>query len=415
MVVKAGMERVPSDQARAAAFDLFAIPGGYIEAPHEWFRLLRDNDPVHRNADGSMLITRYDDVRAAWRDLTCVVDKREQFQRRFGDGPLLEHHTTGMLFRDPPDHDRLRKIVNPFFDTKSMANLRPVTIEVTQRLLSSIEDGAEVDFVDAFAFRLTIEVICQMLGVPIEDGARIQKYGKRLLYPLNPSVSPEEIADGHKAVAEFKEYLSEHLARVRAQRTIDKHRNILCALVDAERNGADISESEVMHMCILALNGGHESTTNLIACAIHVMLDDPDKLATFRRLGDDVSIAIEELIRFISPIQLQGRRTTRSLELSGIRIPAGTELVFGVGAANRDDRVFAHADALVLDRNPNVHLGFGAGVHVCIGRVLARLESSVALPAVVRHFRHIERAGPPRFSPSVRFRGLRNLPLRMAR
>lgn len=401
--------------ADAVAFNMFAVPDGYIEAPHIWFRMLRDDDPVHLNSDGSFLITRYEDVRKVWRDLTTIVDKSEQFLSRFGQGPLLEHHTTGMLFRDPPSHDRLRKIVNPFFTTQSMASLRSFIEETAQRLISSLDEHEEVEFVSAFAFQLTIEAICRMLGVPVEDGPRIQQYGKRLLFPLNPAVSAQDIADGHKAVDQFKDYLSEHLERVRGQPSIDKNANILSALVDAERSGAEISEIEILHMCILLINGGHESTTNLMSMSIHSLIDNPDQLALMRNMEDDVDVAIQELIRFISPIQLQGRRTTRPTRLSGIEIPADTELVFGVGAANRDDRIFTDPDTLQLERRPNPHLGFGSGVHMCIGRALAKLETSIALPAIIRHFAKIERAGPAQHSPSLRFRGLKSLPLRMSR
>ncbi|MHA3791131.1 cytochrome P450 [Sphingomonas sp. YL-JM2C] len=400
---------------KANAFNMFAIPEGYLADPYPWFRLLRDHDPVHENPDGSLLITRYADVKEVWRDLTAVVDKRDQFRAKFGEGPLLEHHTTGMLFRDPPDHDRLRAIVNPFFATQSVASLRPVVEKLTRDLLDSFEDGVEIEFVGDVAFKLTIAVICNMLGVPVEDGNRIQQYGKRLLYPLNPSVSAQDIADGHEAVALFKDYLAGHLARVRSQARVDGSANILSALVDAERRGADISETEILHMCIIALNGGHESTTNLIAMSIHMLLEHPDQLALFRAAGDDIHVAIEELIRFISPIQFQGRRITRPTTLSGTDIAPNTEIVFGVASANHDDRVFDAPERLDLTRKPNAHIGFGAGVHVCIGRALAKLETSIVLPAVMRHFPRIERAGPALYAPSIRFRGLSALPLRLYR
>lgn len=394
---------------------MFDVPKTYRDNPYPWFKLLRDQDPVHTNRDGSLLITRYDDVKMVWRDLTAAVDKREQFRAKFGEGPLLEHHTTGMLFRDPPDHDRLRAIVNPFFATASVASLRPEIESITERLLSQIEDATEIEFVSTFAFKLTISVICKMLGVPVEDGEQIQEYGKRLLYPLNPSVSAEDIASGHEAVAQFKAYLHPHLERIRGQKRIDKGASILAALADAERSGAEISEDEILHMCIIALNGGHESTTNLIAMSLHTLLDNPDQMEAFKRQGDDVHTALEELIRFISPIQFQGRRTTRAITLSGVDVPPSTELVFGVAAANHDDRIFEKPDCLDLARKPNAHIGFGAGVHVCIGRALAKLESSIALPALFRHFRLVERSAPAVIGPSIRFRGLQSLPVTLYR
>ena len=404
-----------SDKDLARQFDIFNVPDGYIEDPYPWFRRLRDHDPVHRNADGSILLTRYEDVRLVWRDLTCVVDRRDQFKRKFGEGPLLEHHTTSMLFRDPPDHNRLRQIVNPYFDVRSIGRLRPAAVSIVERLLASIEDGQVLDFRGEFAFQLTIEVICEMLGVPREDGERIQGYGKRLINPLNPMVSAEEIADGHLAVTQFKDYLIEHINRVRAQKDIDATANVISALVSAERNGAPVSENDIIHMCILLLNGGHEAVSNFIAWSIHYMIEFPEAMEYFRLRGDDVGVAIDELLRFTSPLQLQGRRTTRELQLHGVTIPPETEIVFSVGAANRDERAFVDPDRLVLDRHPNPHLAFGAGVHICIGQTLARMHSGVALPMFLRTFRKIERAGPAEIAPSVRFRGLQRLPIRVAR
>ncbi len=413
--MKSGAGMCDGERERAQQFDLFNVPKGYIENPFPWFRLLRDHDPVHRNADGSVLLTRYEDVRRAWRDLTCVVDKRDQFKRKFGEGPLLEHHTTTMLFRDPPDHDRLRHVVNSYFSAQSIERLRPTAVSIVERLLASIEDGQEFDFLREFAFQLTIDLICKMLGVPREDGDRIQGYGKRVLIPIDPSATAEAIADGHLAVAQFKEYLLDQVNRVRAQKDIDNTESVICALVDAERNGAHVSENEILHMCILLLNGGHEGVTNFIALSLHYMIEFPAVMMQFRSQGDDVGVAIEELVRFISTLQLQGRRTTREMEFQGVKFPPHTELVFGVGAANRDDRVFVDADQLVLDRDPNPHLAFGGGVHICIGRMLARMEASVALPMFLRAFRTIERAGPAEFAPTVRFRGMLRLPVRVGR
>ncbi len=169
-------------------------------------------------------------------------------------------------------------------------------------------------------------------------------------------------------------------------------------------------------MCIVTLNGGHETTTNLISQSIHYLLDDPEAMAQMRNGDVPVNVAIEELVRFITPLQLQGRRVTRDIELDSGNgtIPKGTEVIICQASANRDDRVFDNPEKLNLARKPNNHMGFGAGIHVCIGRPLARLEASVAVPAVLRRFKTIERTGPAHFNHNTRFRGLADLPLRLA-
>lgn len=410
-----GFGNDPKQRELAKKFNLFAIPQDFLSDPYRWFTILRNEDPIHKNEDGSILISRYEDVMAVWRNPENVVDKSDQFKTKFGEGPLLEHHTTAMLFRDPPDHDRLREIVNPFFSALTVKKMKPKVTAAAETLMDRIEDLGEVEFVSTFAFQLSIAMICEMLGVPVEDGDRIQQYGKTLLYPLNPEVTEDDIARGHQAVADFKAYLEPFLAEVRARPAVDPTENVMTALISAELQGAEISSNEIVHMCIQVLNGGHESTTNFMSWALYELLEQPDLLDDFRAKGDKVQIAIEEMVRYISPIQFQGRRASKDIELSGEVIPAGSELVFGVAAANRDDRVFERADQIILDRRPNPHLGFGAGLHICIGQSLAKLEATVGLTGLLKRFPNIERTGEAEIAPSVRFRGLKALPLRFTK
>ena len=397
----------------ASVFDLFSLPEAYFEDPFPYFKQLRDHSPIHINPDGSLLLTRYDDVKLLWRDLSGLVDKREMFEARFGDGPLLEHHTSSMLFRDPPDHDRLRAFVNPFFTQSSIDRLRLFIIETVDRLMEDVAEQGDLNFVRDFAFRLPIAVICRILGVPQEDGDHIHQLGARILYPLNPQVSDDAIANGHKATAAFKDYLRDYVKAARRRTDLDPAADIISALVAAERHGEQISEEEILHMCILMLNGGHETTTNLIAVSLHALLDQPDQLQLLRDEPEIVPTAVEELIRFVSPLQLQGRRTTRSVSLPSGVVPADTEVIVCQASANRDERAFADPNLLNLRRRPNPHVAFGAGIHVCIGRPLARLEASIALPKILKRFRRIERTGNPVFNHNARFRGLASLPLRL--
>ena len=401
-------DALPTD---GKSIDIFALPEAYFADPTPWFRKLRDGDPIHENSDGSLLLTRYGDVKALWRDLTGLVDKREQFERRFGNGPVFQHHASGMLFRDPPAHDRLRAIVNPFFTQASIERLSAYIDTRVDVLLAKAAEMKELDFIKDFAFGLPISVICRILGVPNEDGYYLHTLGARILFVLNPKVSPEDIAAGHAATTQFMEYLRPFIHAARTRADLDPTENIISAMVHAEKQGEEISEDEILHMCILMLNGGHETTTNLMGVGLNGLLDNPDQIGRWRDQPELLPTAIEELIRFVSPLQLQGRRTTREVKVPSGIIPADTEVVISQAAANRDERVFKNPDMLDLGRRPNAHLAFGAGIHVCIGRPLARLEASITLPKLLKRFSRIERNGSPEFNRNARFRGLARLPV----
>ena len=335
----------------ALSFDLRAVPEDYFAAPHRYLKALRDWDPLHRNADGSILITRHEDVRRVWKDLSAVVDKRDAFAAKFGPGALLEHHTSTMLFRDPPDHDRLRAIVTPFFKPDTMLRLRADVERHVDALIAAVRTRDEIDFVTAIAYPVTSFVICRMLGLPTEDGALIGDLGRRIALPLNPDADAATIASGHAAASAFKAYLLERIEVARRAAALNPGADILSAIVAAERDGARISEVEMQHMLILMLNGGYESTSNLLSVAMLGLVDDPARLDDLRRGEMPLSAAMEELFRFVTPLQLQGRRLTRP----------------------------------------------------------------IALPAFARAFEHIERAGPVAFRPTPRFRGIHSLPLRLRR
>lgn len=398
----------------ARGFDLFDVPSDYIDDPYPWLRLLRDDDPLHRNADGTVLLTRYEDVRTVWREPSTSVDKSSLFHARFGEGALLEHHTTGMLFRDPPDHDRLRQIVNPFFTRDSVERFRLHLEGLVDQLLDEVSERGRFDVVTDFAERIPASLITRILGVPPEDGPLLRRLGLRVLYPLNPRVEPTAVEAGHSAANEFVDYLTEQLAAVRRRGVDGPPGSVLEAVVAAEGDGALLSPAEGVHMCLLVFNGGHETTTNLIAVGTHALLEHCGEYARLAAMDDNtVNVAIEEIIRYVSPLQLQGRRTTLDVDLSSGRLPAGTEFVLCQASANRDERAFDDPDRLDLDRRPNAHVSFGMGVHTCLGNQLARLEARVVLPRLARRLQHLEPDGAPTFNSNVRFRGLQSLPVRI--
>jgi len=395
-------------------FDLFNLPDAYYRDPVPFYKALRDHEPMHWNSDGSVLLSRYDDIKAIWRDLTGMVNRAEAYAQKFGEGPLLKHHTSTMLFRDPPDHDRLRDIVNPFFTQASIERLRVGVREIVAELLDEIEKKREIEFVSEFSSRIPIQVICDIFGVPRSDGPIIRDLGAQVLLPLNPAVSQEVIAAGHEATRKFKEYLLVHINEWRRRPVEDVPSNIISALVAAEKRGSPpISEDEMAHMCILVLNGGHETTTNLIGLSTLALINHPEELLLMANDPAAVGPGIEECLRYATPLQLQGRRTTREVQIPSGTIPADTEVIVAQVSANRDDRVFADPDTFRLKRAPNPHLAFGAGIHVCLGRPLARLEAAEALPALARRFSKMQLVAEPVFNRNARFRGIQQMHVRL--
>jgi len=401
-------------EAAARRFDLFDVPADYIDDPYPWLRLLRDNDPIHPNADGSVLLTRYQDVRALWREPTTSVDKASLFHDRFGEGPLLTQHTTGMLFRDPPDHDRLREIVSPFFTRASIEAFRTFLEARVDQLIDEAAERGRFDMVTDFAEHIPASMITRILGVPPQDAPLLRRLGLQVLFPLNPRVQQAAIDAGHAAAGEFADYITERLSEVRRRGVDGPPGSVLEAVVAAEADGAVISSDEGVHMCLLVFNGGHETTTNLIAVGTYGLLRQRDEFARLAGLDDStINVAVEEIIRYVSPLQLQGRRTTRDMDLPSGHLPAGTEAVLCQASANRDERAFDEPDRLNLNRKPNAHVAFGLGVHSCLGNQLARLEARVVLPRLARRLPHLELDGTPTFNPNVRFRGLQSLPVRI--
>lgn len=401
--------------AAGSEFDLFNLPDSYYQDPAPFYKALRDHEPMHWNSDGSVLLSRYEDIKTVWRDLSGKVNRDEAYAKKFGPGPLLEHHTSTMLFRDPPDHDRLRDIVNPFFTQASIERLRLGLNDIVGKLLEEVQEKREIDFVAEFSSRIPIQVICDIFGVPRSDAPLIRNLGAQILMPLNPAVSPEVIAAGHEATRQFKEYLLVHINEWRKRPVEEVPSNIISALVAAEKRGnPSISENEMAHMCILVLNGGHETTTNLLGLSTLALMRNPEQMALMESDLSVVGPGVEECLRYATPLQLQGRRTTREVELpSGGTIPPDTEVIFAQVSANRDERVFKDPDAFLLRRQPNPHLAFGAGIHVCLGRPLARLEASVTLPALAKRFPRMQLLSEPVFARSARFRGLQSMRVRL--
>lgn len=394
----------------AEAFNLYELTPEYLEDPFPVYHALREHSPVHRLPDGSVFLSRYDDVIACYRDRTMSSDKRREFGPKFGEGPLLTHHTTSLVFNDPPLHTRVRKLLAQAFTPRAMRAMEPGIVALVDGFLDRAEDRGEIDLIGDFAFALPVGVICDMLGVPPADRERLRDWAMLILGALEPTISDEQLRRGNDAVAGFSAYLKD---LVDERRRNPSEGDILSILIAGEVDGERLTEEELIQNCIFLLNAGHETTTNLIGNGVAGLLEFPGEMARLRADPGLMDSAIEEFLRFESSNQLGTRRATRRVEFEGGAVEPDTVIHLGIGAANRDPAVFPDPDRLDITRQPNRHLAFGWGAHICLGNSLARMEGKIAIGRLLRRFGHIERNGDVVRGGRARFRGYRSFPVRL--
>ena len=400
-----------AERAAALAFDLRALPADFYADPFPYYHRLRRHAPVHRGGDGSYLLTRYDDVARVYQDhQRFSSDKRVEFAPKFGPSPLYEHHTTSVVFRDPPDHTRIRRLFAPAFTPRALAALEPRVVSLVDRLLDAAAARGGMDVVDDFAAALPVQLIGDMLGVPDAERGPLRGWSLAILGALEPAPGAGRLAAGNRAVEEFKDYLRRLIADRRRRPSQDPG-EILSALLAAEDAGDRLTEVELLHQCVFLLNAGHETTTNLIGNAIVALLEHPGELARLRAQPDLIGPAVEEFLRFQSPNQLGNRRVVTETEVGGVTMPEGTLVTLCIGAANRDPAQFPDPDCLDVDRTPNRHLAFITGIHACAGMWLARMEGRVAIGRLVARVPGLRAAGAPVRARRARFRALVSFPV----
>jgi len=406
--------KVPATSDAAALvrdFDLARVPAGFIDDPYATYAALRRHDPVHA-MQGGVLLTRYDDVLAVYRDSRASSDKKIEFKPKLGDSPLYEHHTTSLVFNDPPLHTRVRRLIMGALNQKAIARMEADVVRLVDTLLERMAAARELNFIDAFAAEIPIEVIGNLLGVPKSDRGPLRGWSVAILSGLEPTLSPEMLERGNRAVSEFLDYLNTLVAE-RRRKPGDYDTDVLTRLIQGENDGERLSEKELYHQCIFLLNAGHETTTNLIGNGLWLLLTHPDELARLRADAALVPSAIEEMLRYEGPIQLNNRRLTAAMEIGGKTLAEGTSITIAIGGANRDPDQFPDADRFDVARKPNRHVAFGQGDHACSGMNVARMEGRVAFGRLLARFAKIELTGPPERDRRIRFRGFRNLPVRV--
>ena len=395
---------------QVTSFDLVHPPADFVDDPYPWYAALRRLSPVHPLSASSVLLTRHDDVLAVYRSAQVSSDKRLEFAPRLGAGsPLYEHHTTSLVFSDPPLHTRVRRILMGALNQRAIARMEPGLRSLVDGLLDRLADAAAPDLIEDFAARIPVEVIGNLLDVPHAERGPLRGWSLAILSALEPAPGPEVLASGNAAVSDFLAYLGDLIAR-RRRRPGDPEVDVLTRLLQGDAEGG-LSERELMHNCIFLLNAGHETTTNLIGNGLDALLTHRDQ---FERLVAEpglINAAVEELLRFESPLQLNNRRASAPVEISDRVLPAGTFITLGIGAANRDPAVFDQPDRLDLARKPNNHLAFGQGAHACSGMNVARLEGRIAIGALLQRYPRLARRGPASRDRRLRFRGLRSLPV----
>lgn len=407
-----------SPMADIRHFDLTHPPADFVEDPFPFYDALLSEAPVLPQPDGSFLISRYDDLDRIYRDTTLFSsDKKAVFAPKFGAGsPLFEHHTTSLVFSDPPLHTRVRRIMSSALTPRALARMEPGLIATVDHLLAAMADRPVVDLIADFAATIPIQVIGNLLDVPMDERRPLRDWSLAILGALEPSLSEAELAMGHQAVEEFKAYLSDLIARRRAAPG-DPETDVLTRLIgdsDTEVQPEGLSEIELIQNCIFILNAGHETTTNLIGNGLALLHDHPDQRALLLAQPELIKPAVEEILRFRSPNQLGNRETTGMVELGGHVIPRGSNLHLVIGAANRDPEIFDNPQVFDVARKPNRHLAFAGGPHVCVGLTLARLEGKIALERFLARYPNYEVLPGRESGGRIRFRGYAHLPARIS-
>jgi len=389
--------------------------------PYPLYAALREHVPVHRSSLGFVVCTTYDDCQEVLRDPRFGKSTRDPVEilaSRAGDGDLSPEllgrlaPRRSLLFLNPPDHTRLRGLVAKAFTPRTVERLRPAVAEIVDGLLRDIPDGEVVDVMDRLAFPLPVAVIGTMLGVPAADRPRFRRVVGDAAALLEPVLSPSELEAGLAAQEELEAYFRDLVAERRREPRDD----LLSALV-AARDGSDLlSEDELVSTAILLFGAGFETTTNLIGNGLLALLRHPDQLALLRAEPGRVRGAVEEVLRYDSPVQFDAREAFEDTVLGGVAVGRGDHVVTLIGAANRDPRRFSDPDRFDVLRDEGPPLSFAAGIHYCLGAALARAEGQTVLEGVLEHFDELELADDePAWRPRATLRGLVALPVRFRR
>ena len=397
----------------ARDFDLNAISPLFIENPYPTLDMLRQESPVHENSDGSVYLTRYQDCLAVYRSRDMLSDKTEAFGEKFGQCPLLEHHTTSLIFNDPPYHTVVRKLISGAFTPRKLREMEALIETIVDDLLDTIAEQNTIDMVADFGTILPTEIISFMLGIPKDFRQKLRGYSISILGALDPVVSNERMHAGNQAVSDFSEILNDLINYRRENPDSAQQGEVLESLIFGEYEGRKLDQKELIQNCIFLLNAGHETTTSLVSNSVSLFLDHPEQ---HRKLLDDPTLiegAVEECLRVESPLQIGNRQAATDFTFGDHKINKGTYIHTSIAGANRDPSVFADPHKFDIERKNNKHIAFITGIHVCLGATLARMEGRIALGKLLTRFPSMQRDGDAERLPLARFRGFTRLPVKL--
>jgi pimeloyl-[acyl-carrier protein] synthase len=388
----------------------------YLVNPYPQFRALRETDPLHWSPTlGVWLLTRYADVHAALRDprFSCMSERWEHYQKFFLRGgsvssPLGEMYSKWMLQRDPPDHTRLRALVNKAFTSRAVEAMRPRIQRAIDDLLDRVVKSGSIDVMADVAFPLPILVISEMLGVPAEDYPKIRDWTSALLPSISPAASARDMTRINQVIVEYYKFFGKLIK----DRLAEPKDDLLTALLQAREEGSKLTEEELLATCVFMIFAGHVTTTQLIGKGMLTLLQHPEQLEMLRQDPSLIGNAVEEMLRYESPFQLLYRTSAEEIQLHGKTILPRQMILLGAAAANHDPEQFTDPDSFDIKRDCSKHLAFAYGIHYCAGAPLARMEGQLAINSMLRRLPELTlHSSGIRREPSILLRGLTTLPL----
>lgn len=386
----------------------------FNQNPYPAFHSLQQHDPVHQALmpDGhyAWIVTRYEDAVAVLKDTRFIKDFTVFLNEEERAEAQKNIFSQNMLFADPPDHKRLRGLVQQAFTPKMIEELRGRITEIANELIDDMQDRSRIDIIDDFAFPLPIIVICEMLGVPSEDRDKFRTWSNTLVEASNDPGKAEKI---QQHTEEFTAYLRDWIATRREQPVDD----MVSKLIQAEEAGDRLSEQELYGVVSLLIIAGHETTVNLIANGLFALMTHPDQMRTLQQQPERIRPAIEEMLRFEGPVEFSTDRwASETIEFQGKTINMGDHVLVALDAANRDPEAFEDPDVFDITRGQSKHLAFGKGMHFCLGAPLARVETEVAVNTLLERFPELQLDASPaelEWRPGILMRGLTELPVRL--
>jgi len=384
----------------------------FLADPYPTYHRLRAEDPVHHSPLGFWVLTRYEDVSSVLRDPRFVKEPLAALvAARFG-AEVPRGVGLSMLDRDPPDHTRLRSLVSTAFTPRVVEGLRPRIQQIVDDLITRAEAAGGMDVIEEFAYPIPVNVICEMLGVPVADHERFRGWSLDIARGLDSIWLPPDSEIPRRSAAS-RHAISDYFRGLIAQRRASPRSDLLSALIAAEAAGDKLSEEELVATCILLLIAGHETTVNLIGNGMLALLRHPAELRRLRESPGLITSAVEELLRYDGPVQRTARVASADATIGGRTIAKGDMVMPFIAAADRDPAQFPEPDRLDLSRSDNRHIAFGWGIHFCLGAPLARIEGQIAIDALVRRLPRLELAThDPEYRQSLTLRGLKTLPVK---